>query len=235
MVKVILGMFRRLGWYYGLAFAVAFSMLWAFAHLADEVLERDTSAFDQAVLLWLRAHSTSWADGLSLGLAVVGSPAGILLFTLVGAIAFARKRRVLDAVTLGLASGGAAILTYSLKRMFNLPRPALWSQMVFEPTASFPSGHSLLAWTLLGFVGVWVVLENPRERWRWGVAAVCFLGAALVGLSRAYLGVHWPSDILAGSIVATFWLAVCFIGRQWIAQGGHKRLVRRPGSSIKTP
>lgn len=232
VVSLLSRFMQRLGWYYSLAFATAVCMLWAFAALVEEVLERDTAAFDQAVLLWLREHSSAWADGLALGFAVIGSPAGITLLTALGAAALFRKGRAIDAVTLGLALGGAGLLTYSLKRVFNMPRPALWSQIVTEQTASFPSGHALLSWSLLGFIGVWLVLESPRQPWRWAVAAVCFVAAAMIGLSRAYLGVHWPSDILAGSIVATFWLAVCFAGRQWFSQGGPRRWVKRPGQSL---
>jgi undecaprenyl-diphosphatase len=212
----------RIGWFYGLALLILAGALAAFAHLADEVGEREFDAFNHAALVALRAHTSPNWDRAALFLAALCSPVGIGLMGLAFGAWMVGNRRVLDAFTLGANLLGASVLTTVLKHAFNFPRPALWKQIVVETSPSFPSGHSLGAFAFFGFVGVWLLLENPRAPWRWAAAALAVAFAALVGLSRVYLGVHWPTDVAAGAIVASFWLSVCFIGREWLARRERK-------------
>jgi undecaprenyl-diphosphatase len=208
----------RLGWFYGLALAIAMAALAAFGHLANEVKEGEFSAFNRAAVLDLHTLAAPWLDQLALTLAALCSPLGIAVMGGFIGAGLLRRQRVLDAFSLGVTLVGAGVLTSTLKHAFNMPRPALYHQLVRETSPSFPSGHALLSFALFGFIGVWLVLENPRESWRWLVAAGFISLAALVAVSRVYLGVHWPTDVLAGAIVATFWLAVCFGGREWLAR-----------------
>ncbi|MNX90434.1 PAP2 superfamily protein [compost metagenome] len=67
-----------------------------------------------------------------------------------------------------------------------------------------------------GFLAYWTVAQGPREPWRWLVAIGCLLLTGLISLSRLYLAVHWPSDIVAGALVGFFWLACCLAGRRWV-------------------
>lgn len=218
------GLLRRLGSFYGLALAVMAASLWAFAELADEVLERSFAPFDRAVVLHMHAQAHPVLDRLALVGAVVGDVAGVVILGGLFAAWLLRTRRYLDAATLAAVVIGAGVLTYALKVAFRQPRPALFTQRVQEVTFSFPSGHALMSFALFGYLSAWLVAQAPRAPWRWLAAAGLVGLAAAIAVSRVYLGVHWPTDVLAGAIVATFWLTVCLIGRRWIA-------ARRPSDS----
>ncbi|MEO5931038.1 MAG: phosphatase PAP2 family protein, partial [Candidatus Kapaibacterium sp.] len=74
---------------------------------------------------------------------------------------------------------------------------------------------SLISFCFWGFVAVWLLHQGATEVWRWFVAIPLLLIPAMVALSRLYLGVHWPTDVLAGMLIAAFWIAACFLGQRW--------------------
>src|SRR3546814_8426441 len=92
------------------------------------------------------------------------------------------------------ATGGSGLLTVVAKQAFARDRPSLWESIAPEHNFSFPSGHAMGSMTL---AAVLVLLAWPT-RWRWPVVAAMAVFVPMVGLSRVYLGVHFPSDILAG-------------------------------------
>ncbi|MBO9539021.1 phosphatase PAP2 family protein [bacterium] len=207
---------RRLGWFYTLAFGAAVLALLAFAKLADEVLETDTARFDRAVLAWVQTHVDPEWTPLVVATTLVGSVGAIVLFGVVfGLFLFARKRHA-DALTLAAVLAGGGGLTYVLKQAFRQTRPDLYASPVHKASYSFPSGHALMSVCFFGFLAYWTVAQGPREPWRWLVALCCLLLAGLISLSRLYLAVHWPSDIVAGALVGFFWLACCLTARRWI-------------------
>lgn len=206
----------KLGWFYAIALAISAGSLWAFLEVADEALEYETLALNQAILLWIHGYAHPATDSLALALAAIGSLWGILAVGGLAGIWFYRKQRLMDLMTLVVALSGTAILTFVLKSAFHQARPNLFPRLVEEVTYSFPSGHASMSLCLYGFIGGWLVAQAPTERWRWALGGLCVAFAGLIGLSRMYLGVHWPTDVLAGFIIAVFWLVVCIIGRQWL-------------------
>ncbi len=116
-------------------------------------------------------------------------------------------RKYREAVFAAIALGGSALLNIGAKLAFARGRPSLWESIAPETTYSFPSGHAMGSMTLacVLFLLAW------HTRWRWPVAALMGSFVVLVGWSRVYLGVHYPSDILAGWAVASAWVAAVFL------------------------
>ena len=107
---------------------------------------------------------------------------------------------------------------------FALSRPEVFEPLYTVSSFSFPSGHSLISFCLWGFAGAWYLLNDPARPRRWIVMLLCLALAALIAVSRLYIGVHWPTDVVAGMLLATFWVTVCLAGREWFL----KRLRGRP-------
>lgn len=205
---------KRLASFYGAALAMAACAFWAFAELADEVLERSTAGFDRAVIMAWHAQAHPVLDKLALVAAAVGDVAGIALMGAIFGAYLVKRRLYADAAGLAAVVVGSGVLTFALKSAFRQPRPALFEQLVHEITYSFPSGHSLMSFGLFGYFAAWLVSRHPRSPWRWLLAVGLVSLAAGIAASRVYLGVHWPSDVVAGAIAATFWLSICLVGRR---------------------
>ncbi|HEY9898661.1 MAG TPA: phosphatase PAP2 family protein [Pantanalinema sp.] len=208
---------RRVGWFYLLAFGVAVLALLAFARLADEVLETEMVRFDHAVLAWVQAHVSPEFSPWVVGLSWIGSVPAIALFGALFALVLLARAQRLDAATLVAVLTGGGALTFILKHVFRQARPTHFPSLGGETTYSFPSGHALMSVCFFGYLAYWVVAQAPREPWRWVVAAGCLGISGLIGLSRLYLAAHWPTDIVAGALVAVFWLACCLSGRRWMS------------------
>jgi undecaprenyl-diphosphatase len=119
------------------------------------------------------------------------------------------KKKYDKALFVALAIGGVALLNTLLKTLFERPRPDLWEWLVTETSFSFPSGHSVASATL----ALSIVLLLWNTRWRVLALGGGLTYLAVVGFSRMYLGVHYPSDVLGGWLLACTWVALlvaCF-------------------------
>ena len=109
-------------------------------------------------------------------------------------------------VLIGL--GGAALLNIILKLLFERVRPDLWEQLVVETSFSFPSGHSMASAALAGVI-IYFIIRSRLKVWLKSTAiAAAVIYVALVGFSRLYLGVHYPTDVVGGWLVTSLWLLV---------------------------
>ena len=190
-----------------LLFAGLLLPLWAFAELAGEVHEGEGFAFDLPVLRFAHAIGNGGLDRIQLLVSDLGYAWFVVPFDVVLVLALAWRRRVREALFAALALGGSGLLNMAAKQSFARARPDLWASLAPEHTYSFPSGHAMGSMTL-----AWVVvLLAWRTRWRWPVLLVAGPFALLVGMSRVYLGVHFPSDILAGWTAASVWAVASFL------------------------
>ena len=195
---------------YGLRLLLLFTglllPLWALAELIEEVREADPFAFDEPILLFAHGLAREGFDRVFVVVSRLGYGWGVVPFDIVFVLVLAFMRRAREGLFAGLALGGSALLNLGTKQLFARDRPSLWDSIAPEHTFSFPSGHAMgsmtLAWVLL--------LLSWRTRWRWPVAVVVIPFTLMVGLSRVYLGVHYPSDILAGWTAASVWAVACF-------------------------
>lgn len=169
--------------------------------LGEDVLEQQRFAFETPLMLWLHAHSTPTLDRVSVALATIG---GVTVIAPLSALAAAVlwRRSFIAARFFVVAVAGAAALTGIMKLFFHRPRPLLWPRLVPESGASFPSGHSMYS---AAFVVALMLLAWPT-RWRWPVLAAGTVFTLLVGWSRVDLGVHYPTDVLAGWLSGTAWV-----------------------------
>jgi undecaprenyl-diphosphatase len=187
-----------------LAFLAFLLLSVAFIALADYVFDGTTLAFDQAVLQSINAGSTNFWNTFMLTLTHLGGVAGVVILTglLVGALAYKRKYRPALFVALGV--GGAALVNVILKLIFERARPDLWEQLVIETSFSFPSGHAMAS-AALAFC---VVILFWHTKYRLIASILAGLYMVIIGFSRLYLGVHYPTDVLAGWIVSGAWVVL---------------------------
>ena len=197
---------RKYGWRLFLLLVGLMLPLWGFAELADEVREGEPFEFDEPILYLARDLANAGFDRAFQLFSALGYEWGVVPLDILLVAALALKRRVREALFAGLALAGSALLNLGTKQLFARERPSLWESIAPEHTYSFPSGHAMGSMTL-----AWVcVLLAWRTRWRFPVLAVVTAFTLLVGLSRVYLGVHFPSDILAGWAAASIWAVACF-------------------------
>ncbi len=200
-----------------LALAVCAGGLLGFI-LMVEGLEGDGHRFDQAVLLALRQPGTpaepigpAW---LALTMRDITALGGIPVLSLFGLLALgylmlARQWRAVWLLVVSLPGG--LLLNTLLKRGFDRPRPELVAHLVEVHTNSFPSGHAMLS--AIGFLTLGALLAGATQRRQQQgyILGVAVLLTLLVGASRVYLGVHWPTDVLAGWSLGAAWATGCWL------------------------
>jgi undecaprenyl-diphosphatase len=183
-------------------FVGVFVPLVVFGMLADDVIEKQVFSFDLPILTYVHSHASAVLDTLMAFITRAGS-AWVLIpvITLVfGFLVWKDRRR--DAAFWTLAVVGAALLNFLCKHIFGRERPALWVSPLPESTFSFPSGHAMASMAVA--TALIVLLWNTRWRALALVAAIAYV--FLVGLSRIYWGVHYPSDVLAGWAASLAWV-----------------------------
>ena len=192
---------RKHAWRMVLWFACLLLPLWGFAALVGEVHEKKVFPFDAPILTMLHAVATPTLDHFFVLMTRLGYSWGVVPLDVILLLLFVLLRRFRDDLFFGLAVIGSGVLNIVAKNHFARMRPDLWLSITPETTYSFPSGHAMGSATL----GVAVILLCWPTRWRWPVTIVSLIFVLLVGVSRVYLGVHYPSDILAGWTAAIAW------------------------------
>ena len=190
-----------------LLFAGVLLPLWLFAELADEVHELEDLVFDDALLLWLNGLAGPRLDAFFVFLSRIGYAWGVVPFDIALSLALLAWKRWREAAFAIVALAGSALLNLSAKQFFQRDRPSLWESIAPESTFSFPSGHAMGSMTLAAVL----VLLCWHTRWRWPMLAAALAFTGLVGLSRLYLGVHYPSDVLAGWAAGLAWVAGSYL------------------------
>ena len=185
-----------------LLFGVAIP-LYFFGTLAEDVAEHKTFFFDGPVLQFMHAHATPTLDAIMVFFAYAGSARVLVPFNIaVLGWLMLRHERAQQVFWL-LATGGAALINLMAKNAFSRVRPALWISILPETTFSFPSGHAMQTMA----VSLALVILLWGTRWRWLVIVLAVGFVSWVGACRVYLGVHYPSDILAGWTASIAWVA----------------------------
>ncbi|MGJ4730047.1 phosphatase PAP2 family protein [Luteimonas sp. SDU101] len=195
------GFLRRHGLRLALLFGGVLLPFWVFLELADEVHEAEAIPFDEPLLLYAQSIASLSLDRVFLFFSEIGYAWGVVPVDIGLVLVLLARRRWREGLFAAVATGGSALLNMAAKRLFSRERPALWDSIAPEATFSFPSGHAMGSMTL---ALVLVLLAWPT-RLRWWVVAAMLVFVPMVGLSRVYLGVHYPSDILAGWAAAALW------------------------------
>ncbi|WP_051631108.1 phosphatase PAP2 family protein [Afifella pfennigii] len=188
--------------------------VWLFIALADEVLEGDTRAFDRFLLLAMRNPADMadpigplWFEAMVRDVTSLGSTFALTLITLIVAGWLLLTRRPHAALLLAVSVGGGTALVNGLKFLFARPRPDLVAHGADVFTLSFPSGHASLSAVVYLTLGALVMRFNTGRALKIYAMSVAILLAVMIGLSRIYLGLHWPTDVLAGWAIGASWAA----------------------------
>ncbi|MBU9675059.1 phosphatase PAP2 family protein [Planococcus sp. CP5-4] len=198
----------------GLGLAALFITL--FAELADEMLEQELAVFDAVVIQLLEIISSDWMDTAMFVITELGSVWFLVLMSLgVLWILGVKMRDKWGVLFYLVAVGGGSLLTLLLKHFFSRERPSI-NETIDAVGYSFPSGHSMGSLIFYGFL-IYLVIrtkQNPRLQWVsvFGLSVLIML----IGISRIYLGAHFPSDVIAGYIAGTIWLVLSLVALEWI-------------------
>jgi undecaprenyl-diphosphatase len=207
-------------------FAVVAS-LWGFAELSDDLLEEETTHFDRAVLAMLRdsndpqqAIGPSWLPEVARDITSLGGYTVLgLAVVAVGSFLWLCRAHKTALFLLVAAVAGVAICQIA-KMAFARPRPDVVPHLAEVNSASFPSGHSMMSavvYLTLAAIAAAVVESYRLKLYLLGVALVL---TVLVGCSRVYLGVHYPTDVLAGWMLGLAWAFLCWIAARLLQRRG---------------
>jgi undecaprenyl-diphosphatase len=167
---------------------------------------------DAAVHAWFVAHRSALLDPVMIGVSAIGGTAGMLALAAVTAVFLVRCGRRAHAVIVLLAFAGGEAIGDAAKLIYQRARPPQADWLAVVTSYSMPSGHSLLATATVGIVAAIAVQRSPRRSAQAAVVALAIGVVLLIGTSRLYLGVHWPTDVLSGYLLGGAWLAVCLLG-----------------------
>jgi undecaprenyl-diphosphatase len=204
---------------------------WAFVKIAGEVLEGDTEGLDRRILLGLRNPSDlsdpvgpQWFEEAARDITGLGGHVILSLVTL-ASIAYLLLTRKRGAAFLVIAAvGGGMLLSSLLKLGFERPRPDLVPHGARVYTASFPSGHAMLSAVTYLTLGALLARVHPARGIKTFLLGTAVVLTVLIGASRIYLGVHWPSDVLAGWCGGAAWASLCwFVALQLQKRGEVER------------
>jgi undecaprenyl-diphosphatase len=200
---------------------------WGFIALADEVLEGDTQHFDERVLRALRRADApgrpigpAWLMEVARDVTALGGVTVLSLTTaaVAGYLLIVRKYRAMWFVI--AAAAGALLISTGLKNFFHRPRPELVPHLATVYTSSFPSGHSMLSSSIYLTLGALLARLLPGRRDKIYFIFVALAVTFLVGVSRVYLGVHYPTDVLAGWTAGLVWALLCWLAARSLQQRG---------------
>ncbi len=197
---------------------LAAGLIVLFAAITGELLEGDLHGFDRAVLLALR-HSNDpakplgplWLQVAARDVTSLGSPAVLTLIT-VAALGFLGLKRQWRAALFVLGSiCGGSVLSFALKDLIQRPRPDFVAAVAQTQTYSFPSGHAFLSAVTFLTLGALLARVQREAEIKVYLLAVAIVITVLVGISRVYIGVHWPTDVLAGWCAGAAWAILCWL------------------------
>lgn len=209
------------------ALSLIMSGLWGFAELAEVVMEGESHTFDRFVLLSLRAHGNTgdpigpqWVEEMVRDFTAFGSHSVVIFILLAAAGFLFLQRKQRSMVLLMSAVLGGLILTDLLKIGFDRPRPEFLSPVAATMSPAFPSGHALLSATAYLTIGALVARVQEGRAVKIYLMFLAVLLTLIVGLTRVYLGVHWPTDVLAGWTIGGVWALTCWLVADWLQRCG---------------
>ncbi len=194
----------------------AIAALFFFGWLADEMLDGDTRRFDEDIRNFIHEFAAPALTIVMQTASFLGSTLFLIVFGVVIVIALYLRKHRRGAILFTITTVGASVLLVTLKLAFRRARPEPFFDTILPASYSFPSGHSLAAFCFYGALAE-ILSERTDKLWQqtlvWISAVTMIL---LIGISRIYLGVHHPSDVVAGYAVGLIWVVTIAIGDKLI-------------------
>jgi undecaprenyl-diphosphatase len=199
------------------AMAAIAAGVWIFVVIAGDVAEGDTLSFDRRILLSMRRPgdlSPKGSKSFQESARDVTALGGVVVLTLItvataGFLALDGKRRMGAFLCASILTG--MIASTLLKDLFHRPRPDIVPHEVYVSSRSFPSGHSMMSAITYLTLGALLARSHQRKRLKVYFLLLAVLLTLSVGVSRVYLGVHWPTDVLAGWTAGAVWALLCLL------------------------
>lgn len=230
MLQTIREMRRRVDFKLLFVLSVICISIWGFVELSGIILSGEKAHFDESILLSMRSASDvsdpigpGWVEEMGRDITALGGNVVLTLLTVFVLGYLMIIRRPVLCFVLVLATVGALAASTLLKQSFDRDRPDLVPHHSRVYTASFPSGHAMLSASTYLTMGALLARAQKRRRLKVYIIAVSAFLSLIVGISRVYLGVHWPSDVLAGWAAGTAWALGCW----WLADVWLRRKEKR--------
>jgi undecaprenyl-diphosphatase len=215
------------------------TLLYAFVQIADEVREQETVSFDTAILQWFRNPSNMehtkgphWLQTAALDVTALGGTTVLIFVVLVtlGFLWIAKKRKAFFLVA--AAAIGGQVFNSVLKEFFSRPRPSVVPHLAEVHSSSFPSGHSMMSAVIYLTLGALISRLVAGSMLRAYIMGVALFLTLAVGLTRVFLGVHYPTDVLAGWSAGLSWALICLLVARILQ---HRGKVEQPGERTEHP
>ena len=197
--------------------------LFGFFKLTEEVVEGDTRGFDQSVLLWFRNKADlsdpigpQWLEVVMRDITALGGLLilGLLTIAACGYLWLTQRHKLALFVAVSIPAG--SLLNTLLKEYFTRPRPDIVPHGTGAALSSFPSGHAMMSAIVFLTLGALLSLSTENTRIKIYILFWSVFLTVIVGISRVYLGVHWPTDIIAGWIAGGTWAVLCLLVGHWL-------------------
>lgn len=212
--EALVNVFNYLGAWLLIGLAVALCAILFFTWLASEVLENETLAFDEGVRALIHGHASPALTLLIQWVTQLGSAIWLIVLGLGVAVSFTHAKRWRDAALFVVTMAGGITLNITLKLIFRRARPDAYFETPLPASYSFPSGHALLSLCFYGVVAYIIARSLSSLTARLLIWTIAALIVSLIGFSRVYLGVHYPTDVLASFAVALAWVVTVSVGDQ---------------------
>lgn len=202
-------------------------LVWSFIGLADYAQSGVSQQFDRTILLSMRSETNTsdplgpgWLEETARDFTALGSIPVLLWFAgaTTGYLILLKKPRI--ALVVLITTLGAIAISSGLKEFIDRARPELVPHATVVYTASFPSGHSMHSSSVYLTLAALLVRVQGRRRLKTFILGFAIITIFVVGLSRIYLGVHWPTDVLAGWTAGTGWALLCWLLARWLQRQG---------------
>jgi membrane-associated phospholipid phosphatase len=188
-----------------------------FERFADELIEAELYHFDQTIIDWIQSSVKPQLTFIMKFFTFLGSPVALLLLPFISAALMIWQKKRWESLFLVIGIAGGGVFNLLLKWIFHRQRPTL-HRLIEETGYSFPSGHSMVSFIFYGMLCMLFVMFLKSRTAKVIIIMSTVVIIVMIGLSRIYLGVHYPSDVLAGYAAGGAWLTICLIGLRLVLE-----------------